>query len=152
MLQDTESLSSSAYKIGNMTDEKVFLTEQRRAVLRNQYDGSDSNARTHKSRIRKKSKLALDELIEVASSPKIDNSDVFDPETVYTLISILLRGTGGLMYETEEAQQKALENAEDNAIIAWDPDPDYANELYVRLDGGLRGFHEQNDDRPQGDR
>lgn len=133
-----------------MADEKVFLTDERRAVLRGRYDGSDSNLRTHKSRIRKKARIALDELMEVAGSPAIDNEDVFDTEEVYTLISILLGGMGGITHVTDEKApypEEVRDHYDEYGGVAWRPHEDYANSLYVKLDGGLRGFHAEDDDR-----
>jgi len=113
--------------------DNIFLTDNRRDVLIGNSDWSQPAVSNERSRIKNRASLALDELIDVAGSPEIDNADVFDVQQVYTLISILTNGTGGLVYETEEARQKALESTDDNRTISWDPDPDYANELESRL-------------------
>lgn len=83
-----------------MADEKVFLTDERRAVLEGSYDGSVNTERTHKSRIRKKTQLALRELIEVAQSPVIDNSEVFDAGLIEQLITGLYTGGDFEPYRT----------------------------------------------------
>jgi hypothetical protein len=66
--------------------ENLFLTDTRRQVLEGEYSGSDSNLRTHHSNIRHRSQLALDELIEVARSPKINNAEALPAEKVTTLL------------------------------------------------------------------
>lgn len=131
-----------------MSDETVFLTDERRDVLHGEYEGADSTKRAHKSNIRSRTRTALDELIEVAASPAIDNSDVFDTEQVYTLISILLGGRGGLVHGEETPTAKEVrEKVDHHKSSAWKPEEDYANELYVKIDAGLRSFHAEDDDR-----
>jgi hypothetical protein len=71
-------------------DSPVILTEKRREVLNQEYDGSGSSERTHHSLTRQQSQTALEELVEVAESPIIHNPDVFDAETVVNLVSALL--------------------------------------------------------------
>jgi hypothetical protein len=69
-----------------MSEPNAFLTDERRAVLAGDYDGSESVERTHKSRIRQRARSAIEELIEVAQSPVIENSDVFSPSQIGTLL------------------------------------------------------------------
>lgn len=69
--------------------DNLFLTDARRAVLKGEYDGRDSNERTHRSNIRHRSQLALNELIEVAQSPHIDNQETLPPEQVGKLLRTL---------------------------------------------------------------
>jgi len=69
--------------------DRVFLTDQRRDVLKGQYEGSDTALRTQKSRLRQASSTVLDELIAVADSGEIDNADTFDSEQVYHLLVAL---------------------------------------------------------------
>lgn len=71
-------------------DSPVILTEKRRDVLNREYDGSASSERTHHSLTKQQSQKALTELVEIAESPVIHDPDVFDPETVASLISALL--------------------------------------------------------------
>lgn len=106
--------------------ENVFLTDSRREVLRGEYDGAESTEKSKKSHIRTQSKMALDELIEVAHSPEIDNSDVFDPEKLHILIRTLTVGAGGLIGDDVPP-----------AVKAWDPDEDYAREVYVAVDKAI---------------
>ncbi|MCD2205322.1 hypothetical protein [Halobacterium sp. KA-6] len=72
-----------------MTD-RVLLTEQRENVLNGEYDGSDAALRNQKSRLRKSSQTALQELTQVAESQHIDHTDVFDPDDVFRLLRALL--------------------------------------------------------------
>lgn len=83
----TEILSTFAYVIVCMGEKpNAFLTDERRAVLADDYDGSESVKRTHKSRIRERARSAVDELIEVAQSKEIENADVFEPAKIGTLL------------------------------------------------------------------
>ena len=65
---------------------KVFLTEARREVLADEFEGEDSTRGSHKSRIRTRARMALNELIEVAESDEIANEDVFDPRLIRRLL------------------------------------------------------------------
>lgn len=72
--------------------EKVFITESRRDVLEgNADDLTEQSLRNAKSRIRVRSRMALEELIEVAESPEIDQTTVFDPDDVFRLLRALLQ-------------------------------------------------------------
>jgi len=121
----------------------VFLTDSRRDVLLGDTDHlTDQSLATAKSRIRNRSRLALGELIEVAQSPAIDNEDVFEPEEVYTLISTLLNGSGGLVHGEEVPHPDELRDQYDRyEAVAWEPYEDYVQELYMKIDGGLRERH-----------
>lgn len=123
--------------------DRVLLTDQREKVLNGDYDGSDAALRNQKSRLRKSSQTALQELIKVASSPAIDNPDVFDTEDVYTLVSLLLNGRGGLSHGDEIPHPDEVREQYDSYdAIAWRPREDYRQELYVKLDGNLRNYHD----------
>lgn len=74
--------------MGNETP--VFLTDERRAVLEGNYEGEDNTRRAHKSNIRARSKTAISELIEVAESPHIDNSTIFDERQIAQLIGTII--------------------------------------------------------------
>lgn len=69
--------------------DKVFLTDTRRALLNDEYGGKDSSRATERSRIKNRASVALEELIEVAESEQIDNTDVFDPSDVHRLLVAL---------------------------------------------------------------
>lgn len=70
--------------------EKVFLTEARREVLQGSTDLTGQSLQNQKSRIRVRSRLALEELTEVAESPEIDNTGVFDPDEVFRFLRALM--------------------------------------------------------------
>ena len=86
----------------------TFLTESRREVLAGEWDGEPSTERSKKSQIRTRARAAVGELIEVAQSPEIENSDVFEPEEVGRLLAAILNDpsqmptTGGLIVEDAE--------------------------------------------------
>lgn len=77
-----------------MTDRNAFLTEQRQRVV----DGETSEEMgiadaTHRQYQRDTTELAqsaLQELIEVANSPAIDNTEVFDPDKMFHLLRAIL--------------------------------------------------------------
>lgn len=77
-----------------MSNPDTFLTDERRAVLRGEYEGSENVERTHKSRIRERARSALNELQDVADSPHISNHDVFEPKEVGNLLFYILRDPG----------------------------------------------------------
>ncbi len=70
----------------------MFLTDRRREVLNGEFQGNPETLSSHKSRIRTRSRMALSELVEVAQSPEIHNSDVFEPEQVDLFIESILNG------------------------------------------------------------
>ena len=103
----------------------VFLTDARKDAL-NHYDPENSNHRAHKSRTKSRAKQALDELLWVASSNEIENSDVFEEEKMHSLLVTLLVGAGGVTGDD-------LTGISDE-IVASTPDPDYRNSLYVAIE------------------
>ena len=68
----------------------VILTDSRREVLDGTSDWSDDAIINEKSRIRSKSRTALDELTTIAQSTEIENQSVFDPEKIGTLLFWIL--------------------------------------------------------------
>jgi hypothetical protein len=71
--------------------EKAFLTDSRRDVLEgNADDLTEQSLRNAKSRIRVRARLALAELIEVAESEEIDQTEVFEPDDIAQLLQALL--------------------------------------------------------------
>lgn len=91
MCMPTETLSPFAYVDVGMGDETpVFLTDERRDVLNGDYDGKANTERTHKSRIRSRSKTALHELTEMAKSPHIDHTEVLKPDDVFQFLRAIL--------------------------------------------------------------
>lgn len=73
-----------------MADDSLFLTETRHDVLAGDYNGADNVRRTHESRIRSKSRLAISELTEVARSQAIDTTEVIDPEELAQLVAAVM--------------------------------------------------------------
>ncbi|MUW15739.1 hypothetical protein GJ633_14740 [Halorubrum sp. CBA1125] len=69
-----------------MNRNNIFLTENRRDVLSGESDFSEKSITNEKSRIRTRTRTALDELIEVAQSAEIENRSVFDPEQLGILL------------------------------------------------------------------
>lgn len=70
----------------------AFLTDRRREFLEGDYDLEDSADRQLKRRTKNDAIDALDELIEVARSPHLDNSEIFDPGHIEQLITALYTG------------------------------------------------------------
>jgi hypothetical protein len=73
-----------------------FLTDTQKAVLADEYDGSDSARRAQKSRIRSRARQSIADLITVAQSDAVDNEDIFDPNDLARLIDSLMTPDGGL--------------------------------------------------------
>jgi hypothetical protein len=67
-----------------MTD-RVLLTDTRKDLLEGDYDSSNPTHRNRKHRLKESSKTALDELIQIAQSPIIDNTEIFETEQVASL-------------------------------------------------------------------
>lgn len=116
--------------------EKAFLTDSRRDVLEGNSDLTDQSLYNAKSRIRTRARLALDELIEVAASPEIDNADIFTEQKMKVLLTNLLLGSGGLMGD----------DVADDLPQAWDPDPEYAHSLYTVLNTRTSEFERRHRD------
>jgi len=111
--------------------DRAFLTDKRRDVLNGEYEGADAALRNQKSRLRRTSSTALEELIEVAQSPEIDNGEVFDPDDIARLIDALM------------APREATITPRWN--YGGTPDEfrdeyDYQLALWGRLDHTLRGY------------
>lgn len=70
--------------------DNIFLTENRRDVLKGTSDWEDASIANEKSRIKNRAKLALEELTEVAESGHIDNTDIFDADDVGQLLEAIL--------------------------------------------------------------
>lgn len=124
--------------------ERVFLTDERRKVLAGDYEGPDATKRSHKSRIRSRARLALEELTEVAESPVIDSRDVFDPEDVRKLLQAIMLPDrrhierGGLFQGRDH--REIQEQADDLDLPILEADEDwlaYQDRLYVQLDSVL---------------
>lgn len=73
--------------------QNIFLTENRRDILNQESDWSDSAVANERSRINKRTKLVLEELTEIAQSPVIENENAFPPELVAELFEALFTPT-----------------------------------------------------------
>jgi len=74
--------------------EDVFLTDSRREVLDGDSNLNDQSLANEKYRIRKRARLALEELIEVAESDEISNESVIDSDGLVRLVAATLSGDG----------------------------------------------------------
>jgi len=102
-----------------MKRDNIFLTGTRRDVLAGESDLEGKSLANEKSRIRTRSRAAIEELTEVAQSPMIENADVFEPEEIGDLLFFVLRDPGhvdtlegGLVDTPEEVEQYR------NAVLA----------------------------------
>jgi hypothetical protein len=107
--------------------ENAFLTDNRRDVLNGESDWSDQAISNEKSRIKNRADLALDELIEVAQSPRIDNSEVFDPDTMSQLLSALL------IADRTETQGDGVQGGLVRPDDYTDEFRDYSNKLKLQM-------------------
>lgn len=135
-----------------MSRNNIFLTDTRRTVLEtpDQLDYTDQSLRVEKSRIKSRSRDAVDELIEVAQSPHIDNTDWMNPEKLATLIHALLVPDhghiegGGLAVDPRDEQDENLPIAEYS-----DTYEDFRRRVYVAIDGPLRRYRNEKFDETQ---
>lgn len=115
-------------------EEYAFLSERRRSIVEGETAEdmgiADATYRQHRAAVKRQARLALQELLKVASSPVIDNSDIFEPELVRTLVQTLIRGSGGLGDPHESVPATAW---------ATEPDEDYAREVYISLIRAVNG-------------
>jgi hypothetical protein len=93
-----------------------FLSDTHRKVLTGEFDGADSTLRTHKSEIRKRSKAALRDLVDVANSPEIENESTVDGDRLFepsgdlnVLLSSVLN-PGGLVSHTVDGPSEAYQH------------------------------------------
>jgi hypothetical protein len=70
--------------------ENIFLTDNRRNVLEGESDWSQKAIINEKGRIRTRADAALEELIEVAESPHVDNTQTFDPDDLFRFLQAVL--------------------------------------------------------------
>lgn len=117
----------------------VFLTDERREVLNGNYDGKANTERTHKSRIRARATTALDELTEVAKSPHIDHTEVFEPDAVFRFLRALLTPD-----HTHHRDDKFGGLTDDSAKT--DEFQHYEDRLYVQLNKFIAFRHTQESD------
>lgn len=68
----------------------MLLTEKREELLEGNYDSGDNADRMAKSRLHSSTNTAIQELVKIAESPYISNSEVFDPDDIFRLLRALL--------------------------------------------------------------
>lgn len=120
--------------------DKVFLTDERRAILNGEADHlTDESLRTGKYRIRRRARTALSELVDVAESPEIDNTDIFEPEEIQELLLRLLlvgpqEGEGGGLVPMPGEDPDALEDG--LPVVRYTDDyREYRRQLHIVLRG-----------------
>jgi hypothetical protein len=122
--------------------DRVFLTPERQAVLEGDYDGAENTERTHRSRIRSRSRTALDELVQVAESPAIDTTEVFDPDDVFRLLRAIMSPDpmyvdgGGLVGGDLDEDRPEVASVDDEFNA-------YTDRLYVQLDKLMRPYRDE---------
>jgi len=108
--------------------DNAFLTDRRREFLEGEYDLSRSKDRHLKKSLNDSTKTALEELIEVAQSPHIDNHEVFEPAQVAQLVEAVLRPTQNDLEPVDEfVSVETIEKYTDNHLT-------HCDRLYVELD------------------
>ena len=129
-----------------MGDEpSAFLTETRRAVLEGNYTGQENTYRTHKARIRARSQAALEELVEVAQSPYIDNTEAFDTENIAMLIHALFVPDFGHIEGGGLVTDPRADTDDDTNYPTASYEEDYQefrDRLYVALDKPMREYRD----------
>lgn len=116
----------------------AFLTDRRREFLDGDYDLDNPADRQIKHQIKKDAQAAIEELTEVAESPHIDTTEVFDPDDVFFLLRAIMgpdpkHTEGGGVFGGRNHE----EYQEENPDVALDVDDDflaYQDRLYVQLD------------------
>lgn len=125
-------------------EQNPFLTERRREYLGGDYDLDNSSDRHMKRKIETGAETALTELVEVAQSPHIDNTEVFDPDDVFRLLRALLA-----------PRQEDLEPDEFVTVVSPEKYGDefvaYADSLYVQMDKVMKPYRDSRFPDPDGE-
>lgn len=118
---------------------RVILTDQREKMLEEGTEQGDTADKMRMYRLKNSSTTALKELIQIAQSPHVDQTEIFDPETVNRLLIALLSPsldhytTGTIpTIETDEKITDEFQN--------------YRNSLYVEIDQFLKFRHSYADE------
>lgn len=114
--------------------ENIFLTEKRREVLAGTDELSDDSRTVEKSRIRKRARMALRELEEVAQSDEIENRTVFGEEEVSRLLFWIQQDSGSLENATKP------EDEWDAAKVYTDAHEQYIRNLHFEINKQMRKF------------
>jgi hypothetical protein len=123
--------------------ENIFLTEKRRKVLDGTDDLNDDSRTVEKSRIRKRAKMALKELQEVAQSEEIENRGIFEAEEVGTLIFYLQADSAAI----EPVDTDVTEDSYSPFGTHSEMHEPYKRELHYEIDKQLRKFHNPEEGR-----
>jgi len=115
--------------------ENAFLTERRREYLDGDYDLSRSKDRHLKHSLKQSTGLALNELIEVAESHHIDNTEVFDPDEVFRLLRALLSPRQEDLEPDEFVHFVGPEKYGSDFVA-------YADALYVQIDKVMKPYRD----------
>lgn len=136
-----------------MSRENIFLTDTRRTVLENpdELDYKEESLRVEKSRIKSRSRDAVDELIEVAQSPHIDNTAWVNPEKLATLLHALFIPDFGHIEGGGLATDPRRTDVDDTIPTAdyTDKYEDFQRRVYVAADSPLHDYREEQFDRTQ---
>jgi hypothetical protein len=92
--------------------ENTFIPEAHWAVLEGETDKyADSTVRDYRARIKRRTPAAIQELIAVAKSDAIDNTDVFDPMELAALIRAVLGDPSNIQprWSYEDGSQHILD-------------------------------------------
>jgi len=104
--------------------DRVFLTETRRNVLAGDAEMAESTVRSHRSRIRSRARVALQELAEVAASEEVETGDVFDAADVEQLLRAVLSEPESITpfwdaFEDRDARREHQETyADEREVVA----------------------------------
>jgi len=74
--------------------DRVLITDRRRRLLNENLDETKGSVNVEKTRIRKRARIAIQELVEIARSDAIDNEDIFQPEDLNALITAIMEENG----------------------------------------------------------
>jgi hypothetical protein len=74
--------------------DRVLITDRRRRLLNENLDETRGSINVEKTRIRKRARIAIQELVEIARSDAIDNEDIFQPEDLNALITAIMEENG----------------------------------------------------------
>jgi len=129
--------------------EHAFLTNRRREFIKGDYDLSEAKDRQLKRRIEENTETALTELIEVAESPAIDTTEVFDPDDVVRLIQAILAPNQqhlepGDISDDDWTHFVKPEKWTDEYVA-------YADSLYVKLNSVTQPYRDGRFPDPAGD-
>lgn len=121
--------------------DRVLLTDRRKELLSEGYDPSNATERGQKHRLKESTHTAFGELIEIAESPYIDNSEFFDANDVGRLIGALLTPS---INETESGGLVGGDLDQDRPEVAdlSDDFQQFRDKLYLALDDPMHTYRD----------